>query len=164
LKIKGSYAGAFGQTQFIPASFREYAVDFDHDGRRDVFNSIEDILGSIANYLHRFHWQLDATIYYELGNKLDDESLIAAYKKGRKGLISWQTVAKAYKLTTPAVTEKQKVSIVGLKLAPTDQHDYRFIAGFTNFQAITKWNHSNHYAMAVTELAAALSNLAGSSL
>ncbi|MDP3479412.1 MAG: lytic murein transglycosylase, partial [Desulfoprunum sp.] len=65
LTVKGSYAGAFGQTQFIPSSFQEYAVSFDGDSRRDVFNSTDDILASIANYLHRFKWVLDAPVYAE---------------------------------------------------------------------------------------------------
>ena len=62
LKIKGSYAGAFGQTQFIPSSFHEYAVSFDDDAIRDVFNSTEDVLASIANYLRRFGWTLNAPV------------------------------------------------------------------------------------------------------
>lgn len=67
LKIKGSYAGAFGQTQFIPSSFREYAVSFDGDTRRDVFGSPPDILASIANYLKSFHWTLDTPLYVDIG-------------------------------------------------------------------------------------------------
>lgn len=90
LQINGSYGGAFGQTQFIPSSFREYAVDFDHDGRRDVWNSIPDVLASIANYLHRYGWVHGTPIYQELGNTLRDARLTAAYKKGRKGKLAWE--------------------------------------------------------------------------
>ena len=150
LTINGSYGGAFGQTQFIPSSFREYAVDFDQDGRRDVWNSIPDVLASIANYLHRYGWVHGTPIYQELGSTLKDARLTAAFKKGRKGKIDWQTVAKAQgvKLTTPP--QGAKITIVGLEL---DDETFRFVAGYPNFQAITAWNHSNRYAMAVTELA-----------
>lgn len=68
--VLGSYAGAFGQTQFIPTSFRAYAVSFDGDDKRDVWHSVPDILASIANYLKQFHWALDAPVYAELGHTL----------------------------------------------------------------------------------------------
>jgi len=86
LQVKGSYAGAFGQTQFIPSSFQEYAVSFDGDRRRDVFGSIDDILASIANYLHRFKWVLDAPVYVDIGNQLRSDRLVQANLAGRKSL------------------------------------------------------------------------------
>ncbi len=153
LTIKGSYGGAFGQTQFIPSSFREYAVDFDKDGRRDVWNSIPDVLASIANYLHRYGWVQGTPIYQELGPYLRDARLTAAYKKGRKGLIEWQTVAKAQGIKLPKPPKGKKITIVGLE---RENGSTRYVAGYPNFQAITAWNHSNRYAMAVTELAARL--------
>ncbi len=155
-EIKGSYAGAFGQTQFIPSSFREYALSFDGDKKRDVFSSPADVLGSIANYLKHFHWQLDAPIYAELGTELHSQELLAAKKKGWRGRISRETVMQAQKVTLPPVPGKGQLSIVGLEKAPTDGGGFRYIAGYPNFQAITAWNHSSRYAMAVTELAEAL--------
>ncbi len=153
--VLGSYGGAFGQTQFIPSSFREYAVDFDGDGRRDVWNSEPDILASIANYLKRFHWVFAAPVYKEIGNELHDKELTAAYDKGRNGFVAVTHVNKAQSLTLPqAPTDKngqeKRVIIVGLEL--DDQGSMRYVAGYPNFQAITKWNNSNRYAMAVTEL------------
>jgi len=148
--VTGSYGGAFGQTQFIPSSFREYAVDFDKDGKRDVWNSIPDVLASIANYLHRYHWTFGEPIYWELGNKLAAKSLTAAYKKGRKGRLDWQDVAGRQKIELSPLPDGAKVTIVGLELADGGM---RYVAGYPNFQAITKWNNSNRYAMAVTELA-----------
>lgn len=150
LSVTGSYGGAFGQTQFIPSSFREYAVDFDKDGKRDVWNTIPDILASIANYLHRFNWTFAAPIYWELGNELKDDKLIAAYNKGRKGLLPWKEVAALQKVKLSASPDDKDLTIVGLELADGGM---RYVAGYPNFQAITKWNNSNRYAMAVTELA-----------
>jgi membrane-bound lytic murein transglycosylase B len=157
-EIYGSYAGAFGQTQFIPSSFREYAVSFDGDDRRDVFNSVEDILASIANYLRRYHWSLDAPIYWDIGNELHSQILISAQLKGRKGRVDWQTVKEAQGVNLPTPPDKKKLSIVGLEIDPKKGGGYRYVAGYTNFHAITAWNHSNRYAMAVTELAEAIRN------
>ncbi len=150
LGITGSYGGAFGQTQFIPSSFREYAVDYDNDNRRDVWSSVPDVLASIANYLHRYKWKFQAPIYMDIGKELKDERLTAAYKKGRKGLLPWQEVAKVQKVPMAPTPDNRKVTIVGLELKDGTM---RYLAGYPNFQAITKWNNSNRYAMAVTELA-----------
>lgn len=157
LSVMGSYAGAFGQTQFIPSSFREYAVDFDGDGRRDIWRSVEDVLASIANYLQRAGWVYGTPVYCELGPELKDESLAAAYRKGRKGFVPWQNVAKAQGVKMIAPPANRDITIVGLELNPETGGGMRYVAAYPNFQAITAWNHSNRYAMAVTELAEALS-------
>lgn len=154
--INGSYAGAFGQTQFIPSSFREYAVSFDGDDKRDVFNSVEDILASIANYLRRYHWKFDAPIYHDIGRELHSEELIKANIKGRKGRVDSTLVSQAQKVTLPPPPDNKKLSIVGLEIDPEKGGGFRYVAGYPNFHAITAWNHSNRYAMAVTELAEAL--------
>ncbi|MBU0966044.1 MAG: lytic murein transglycosylase [Proteobacteria bacterium] len=150
LTVTGSYGGAFGQTQFIPSSFRDYALDFDKDGNRDVWNSTSDVLASIANYLHRFGWVFHAPIYQEIGPVLKSETLGNAYKKGRKGLVPAAEVAQAQGVTMPPAPENKNVTIVGLEL---EDGGMRYVAGYPNFQAITAWNNSNRYAMAVAELA-----------
>ena len=153
--VKGSYAGAFGQTQFIPSSFRGYAVSFDGDNRRDVWNSIPDVLASIANYLKHFHWTLDGPVYAELGTTLNDPQLIAAEQKGRKERIALDLVQRAQNASLPLSPQNKPVTIIGLELPPGGTHVKRYVVGYPNFQAITEWNHSNRYAMAVTELAEA---------
>jgi membrane-bound lytic murein transglycosylase B len=150
LTVTGSYGGAFGQTQFIPSSFRDYALDFDKDGSRDVWNSTSDVLASIANYLHRFGWVFHAPIYREIGPVLKSEALENAYKKGRKGFVPVAEVAQAQGVTLPPAPDNKQVTIVGLELADGGM---RYVAGYPNFQAITAWNNSNRYAMAVVELA-----------
>lgn len=151
LTVVGSFGGAFGQTQFIPSSFREYAVDFDQDGRRDVWYSVPDVLASIANYLRRFHWSFGAPIYWELGDTLNSAQLTEAYQKGRRGLLPWQVVRDEQGVDMPSPQGNRDLTIVGLELK---NGGMRYVAGYPNFQAITKWNNSNRYAMAVTELAA----------
>lgn len=156
LKIKGSYAGAFGQTQFIPSSFREYAVSFDGDTRRDVFGSPPDILASIANYLKSFHWTLDTPLYVDIGLQLKGKEVRKANSTGRKGLVDFKIVQKEQSITLPIPPENRPLTIVGLEIAPRKGGGKRYIAGYPNFQAITEWNHSNRYAMAVSELAEAI--------
>jgi membrane-bound lytic murein transglycosylase B len=150
LTVTGSYGGAFGQTQFIPSSFRLYAVDFDGDGRRDVWESVPDVLASIANYLHRFGWTFRAPVYQELGTKLKGEKLEKVYAQGRKGFISCAELQKIQGVELPGSPENKDLTIVGLELP---DGGLRYVAGYPNFQAITKWNNSNRYAMAVSELA-----------
>ncbi|WP_319587803.1 lytic murein transglycosylase [uncultured Desulfobulbus sp.] len=153
--VKGSYAGAFGQTQFIPSSFRQYAVSFDGDNKRDVWASVPDVLASIANYLKRYIWTLDGPVYAELGNTLNDPQLVAAEQKGRKERIALDLVRRAQNPSLPMSPQNKPVTIIGLELEPGGTHTKRYVAGYPNFQDITEWNHSNRYAMAVTELAEA---------
>jgi len=154
--VMGSYAGAFGQTQFIPSSFRSAAVSFDGDDKRDVWTSVADVLASIANYLKLSKWTLDAPIYAELGPVLGDPRLVAAEQKGWREKVPFDLVQRLQNPDLPPSPQNQPVTIVGLELAPGGPADKRFVAGYANFQAITEWNHSNRYAMAVTELAEAL--------
>lgn len=151
--VMGSFAGAFGQTQFIPSSFNAYAVSFDGDDKRDVWNSVPDVLASIANYLNEFHWTFAAPIYVELGHELKNQKLIAARLKGRRGRVDWQLVRDSQNINLPRPPGGRDLSIVALELPPGGEHSYRYVAGYPNFQTITQWNHSNRYAMAVTELA-----------
>ncbi len=158
LSVKGSYAGAFGQTQFMPSSFTEYAVDFDGDQHRDIINSLPDIFASIANYLKNFGWTLHAPLYAEIGFKLHSEALTRVYEEGRKGRIGWQQLAATQKVALPRPVLDQQLSIIGLELPPQGGGGMRFIAGYPNFQAITEYNHSSKYAMAVAEMAEAFKN------
>ncbi|VAW39848.1 Membrane-bound lytic murein transglycosylase B, partial [hydrothermal vent metagenome] len=116
--IRGSYAGAFGQTQFIPSSFSAYALSFDGDRKRDVWNSVPDILASIANYLKHFKWKLHAPIYAELGHELKDHRLVAASLKGRQGSVSWQLLRQVQRSDLPRPRDHAKLFIVGLELPP----------------------------------------------
>lgn len=156
MAIKGSYAGAFGQTQFIPSSYREYAISFDGDDKRDVFNSVDDILASIANYLRRHQWVSKSPLYVDIGSELKGEELVQASSKGTKSRVDWQLVSTTQGISMPPSPDNRQLSIVGLEKSLLTGGGFRYVAGYPNFQAITKWNNSNKYAMAVCELAEAL--------
>ncbi|MFZ5774244.1 MAG: lytic murein transglycosylase [Thermodesulfobacteriota bacterium] len=150
LSVNGSYGGAFGQTQMIPTTFRRYAVDFDGDGRKDVWGTVPDVLASIANYLRGHGWAFGKPVYRELGTELRSERLAQVYAQGRKGLMEWEEVARLQGIDLPAPQQGKPLTVVGLELPDGGM---RYIAGYPNFQAITKWNNSNRYAMVVAELA-----------
>jgi len=155
LTIKGSYAGAFGQAQFMPSSFNEYAVDFDGDTRKDLISSIDDIFASIANYLKRYNWVLHAPVFIEIGKSLKTDLLFNTYKKGRNGRIEWRKVVQDQGITLPRPQNNGQLSIIGLEKTPLFGGGLRFVAGYPNLHAITEYNHSNKYAMAVAEMAEA---------
>lgn len=149
LAVKGSFAGAMGMPQFMPSSYRRYAVDFDNDGKKDLFHSNADIIGSVANYFHVFGWQpgeavvTRAKIRGRQYRKLPKPKLRPYLTLGqfathrvtpRKNPNRWDKSRKAALLTL-----QQK----GYK-------EYWF--GFQNFYVITRYNHSTHYAMAVYRL------------
>ena len=155
LSIRGSYAGAFGQTQFMPSSFRKYAISFDGNSTPDVFTSVPDVLASIANYLRSFHWTLNAPLYADIGSTLSEE-VNKIFVQGRSGRISWQSLTRAQSVSIPQPVGGRELSIIGLENPPNQGGGFRYLAGYPNFQAITAWNNSNRYAMAVTQLAEAI--------
>ena len=156
--IKGSYAGAFGQAQFMPSSFNKYAVDFDGDRHPDLINSLPDVFASIANYLHKFGWMAHAPIYADLGRELLSKTLVEVYNTGRTGRIDWHQLSSLQNISLVRPPKDQSLSIIGLELAPQEGGGIRFIAGYPNLQVITEYNHSSKYAMAVTEMAEAFKN------
>ena len=154
----GSYAGAFGQAQFMPSSFRRFAVSFDGNEQCDLWSSVPDALASIANYLKVHGWKQGTPVYVELGNTLKDKQLIAAKEEGRKGRVPWELVRavqkNVQKKDLPPSPGRLPLSIIGYELNPkTSKHAYRYVAGYPNFHTITEYNHSLFYGMAVSELA-----------
>ncbi len=151
--VLGSYAGAFGTTQFIPSSFRAYAVDGDGDGKRDVWNSPQDIIFSVANYFHRYHWDDRAPVAHWLPRRVARQPSVAALVRARK--LRWQPLAELRPAlgALPAMWhDRDRVSIITLE---REQGNTPLLIHY-NFYVITRWNRSHNYAMAATELAAML--------
>ena len=149
--LHGSYAGALGLPQFIPSSYRAYAVDFDQDGRRDLFHSTADAIGSVANYLSRHGWEpgrpisATATVTPAAAGLADDGLL----PRLTLSELRQQGVAAAIDSSVPAALKAALIRLDG-------EQGNEYHLGFQNFYAITRYNHSALYAMAVTQLAAAI--------
>ena len=145
-EVKGSYAGAMGMGQFMPSSYREYAVDLDGDGKRDLWRSTPDVIGSVANYLHRHGWQPRQPVvrrarasgeaeFNSIPRSLKPDLTVGEWQK--KGFTSSSELSP----TLPAAV---------LKLEEEDRKSYWLT--FKNFYVITRYNRSPRYAMAVYEL------------
>ena len=151
--LKGSYAGAFGATQFIPTSYRDFAVDADGDGKRDVFHSPADITASVANYFQRHGWQAGRPVahWLPMNVKVGEQ-----WRKRATGpLKHWVKLAELKPLLPhiPAPwRDDDKVSIVEMRTS----HGKQLALVHYNFYVITRWNRSYNYAMAITEVAALL--------
>ncbi|MFC6670098.1 lytic murein transglycosylase B [Marinobacterium aestuariivivens] len=146
LSLKGSYAGAMGYGQFIPSSYRAYAVDFDGDQKRDIWNNPTDAIGSVANYFARHGWKSgEAVISNVVINRAADPAWFNAGLKPEVTLAQWgERGISTRKDLDPA----QPATLMELETAEGEQ--YRF--GLHNFYVITRYNHSRLYAMAVYEL------------
>lgn len=143
---KGSYAGAMGLGQFMPSSYLNYAVDFDGDGKRDIWNNEADAIGSVANYFARHGWrQGDPVTRQAKGVEQQHQEFIDA---GMKPSISIATLRGAGINTGKGLPDSMLSSLIELE---TDAGK-EFWLGLPNFYTITRYNHSNMYAMAVYQL------------
>jgi membrane-bound lytic murein transglycosylase B len=147
-QVKGSYAGAMGWGQFMPSSYREFAVDGDGDGRRDLFDSTDDVFHSIANYfVKKGGWTPGGTVAVRA---LRDPTVQPPFEPAALDPIYSlaELRAKGY---TPVGAAPVGVPAVPLRFDGAEGPEY-WIA-FRNFYAITRYNISKHYAMAVYQLA-----------
>ena len=150
LALRGSYAGAMGWPQFMPSSWVKYAVDFDGDGRVDLFNSQADVIGSVANYFKAFQWQPGMATHYRV--HFDANSLDPAFLQNPDILPAWTVAdlaAKGVLVDPPGNQHNGPLALIELQ---NGEEPPEFVAGTANFYAITRYNWSSYYAMAVIEL------------
>ncbi|MBF8274855.1 MAG: peptidoglycan N-acetylmuramoylhydrolase [Magnetococcales bacterium] len=148
-KIQGSFAGAIGQCQMIPETMRRYAVDFDGDGRRDLFTSVPDVLGSIGNFLHGNGWQPNGLYALRLGVDPKLESLQKKWNKQWRTVNDWLQDGVTLPSHAQRHTSDEQASLI--RLVYKKEPGFHLV--FNNFKVITTWNRSNHFAMVAKELA-----------
>jgi len=146
LAMTGSYAGAMGQAQFISSSFRRYAVDFDGDGKRDLWGNSADAIGSIANYLKENGWERGGAV--ALPAAVSGEHYQALLAKGLKPAFTIADLKKHGVKPEGALPDNKLAALVALE--QKDGNEYW--AGLQNFYVITSYNRSALYAMAVYQL------------
>jgi membrane-bound lytic murein transglycosylase B len=150
LGVKGSFAGAMGMPQFIPTSYRKYAVDFDGDGGINLWDSTADVVGSVANYLRHFGWVWGqpVTVPARISGTQFKEVLEA-------GLKPQLTLQQMQPKGVEAIEELPPDVQAGLFSLDAEQGQEYWLA-LNNFYVITRYNRSKNYAMAVYQLAKAI--------
>ncbi len=148
--MQGSWAGAMGQNQFMPSSFRQYAVDHNGDGRRDIWTTLPDVFASTANYLAQAGWRGDQTWGRQIRRPTTFDTNLAGLKI-RKSLPTWQTLGIRRIDGRDLPQQPLQASL----LQPDGAKGPAFLV-YHNFGAILRWNRSNYFALAVGKLADAL--------
>ena len=150
MSLKGSYAGALGMGQFMPSSWNKYAVDFDGDGRIDLHNSEADVIGSVAHYFAEYGWQRGMPTRFDVSVPVDAADRAALLVPDIKpSFTAQQFIEKGAALPAAAREFDGNLALIELQngdAAPS------YVAGTENFYAITRYNWSSYYAMAVIDL------------
>jgi membrane-bound lytic murein transglycosylase B len=146
-EMRGSWAGAMGQVQFIPSSFVSFAVDFDGDGRKDIWHSLPDIFASAANYLSSYNWQNDLTWGRQVLLPEGFDHKLAGLDV-QKRLSEWQEMG----VRRPNGTDLPRVDVNASLVLPSGNGGPAFLV-YDNYRAIYKWNRSHFYVIAVGTLA-----------
>jgi len=147
--MKGSWAGAMGQSQFMPSSFLNYAVDWDGDGRRDIWTSKADVFASSANYLAKAGWRDDITwgraVKLPAGLRVKGRGPTAlADEKIWMVLSDWAAAGVRNVDGTALPTRALEARLV----MPAGEGGPAFLV-YSNFESILRWNRSNYYALAI---------------
>jgi membrane-bound lytic murein transglycosylase B len=150
LAVKGSYAGAMGAPQFMPSTYRRYAVDASEDGRIDLWSNWPDVCASIGNYLKEHGWNPGEPVLSEA----DVEPGKTADLDGRK--LSLAETVGSLKEKGVSFESSLPPDAPAVLIAADEADGVHWRVGYNNFYVITRYNHSPLYAMAVYELAAAI--------
>ncbi len=145
--MMGSWAGAMGQCQFMPTTFLSYAVDFDGDGRRDIWNDRADVLGSIANYISRLGWRAEESWGREVSVPDDFDSRLAGLDS-RRSTVEWSRLG-VRPARGAAFTGREPAA----SLVLPDGAGGTALLVYDNFRVIKRWNNSNYFAAAVGYIA-----------
>jgi len=147
-QLKGSWAGAFGATQFMPTAFRRYAVDFDHDGRRDIVGTVADIAASTANHLKVAGWAAGQTWGYEVVLPQNFNYMLADPAR-RLTLAEWTRQGVARPGGAPFAADPR---VPATFFIPAGARGPSFLLT-DNFRALMKYNPAEAYALAAGHLA-----------
>ena len=149
----GSYAGAMGMPQFMPSSFRSYAVDFNNNGKRDIWNTPADAIGSVANYFKRHHWVPGQAITTQV--KVHGHLYQALLENGIKPGFSYA------ELTGQGVIFPQDAprDLMGSLIEYVGKDGPEYWVGWNNFYVISRYNHSALYSLSVYQLAERIKQL-----
>jgi membrane-bound lytic murein transglycosylase B len=154
LTLKGSYAGAMGMPQFMPSSWLKYAVDGDGDGRIDLHANPADVIASVAHYLAEFGWQRDMPTHFEVAVPVDVADRAALLAPDILPTFSASQFAERGAVLDEA--GRAHVGPLALVELQNGEAAPSFVAGTQNFYAITRYNWSSYYALAVIELGRAV--------
>ncbi len=143
--MTGSYAGAMGMPQFISSSYRRYAVDFDGDGKRDLWNSTEDVIGSVANYFSEHGWVKGGEVTSQV--TVTDKSIVKPDNPQKPYTTLAQLRSQGVKMNAE-LDGNEKATLLKFETKRGDE----YWVGLKNFYVITRYNHSELYAMAVYQL------------
>lgn len=149
--VQGSYAGAMGQPQFMPSSYRQYAVDFDRSGKRDLMHSPQDAIGSVGNYLKKNGWRNKVPLIYKA--QVLNQKHTQLKQKSNRPQFTARTLNKYGVQTTSSLPRRDKFVWLPLDVSSKKQ-DYW--VGSHNFYVITRYNTSKLYAMAAVQLSEAI--------
>ena len=151
----GSWAGAFGQTQFMPTTYQRLAIDFDGDGRRDIVNSVPDALGSTANYLKKAGWVTGEPWGYEV--RIPENYSGPSGRKNKQSLAKWNSLGikpmrstenkPAKKSSEHSLADTTQAALI----MPTGAAGPAFLV-FRNFDAIYSYNAAESYALSIAHL------------
>jgi len=152
--IKGSHAGAIGWPQFMPSSILRHAVDFDGDGHINLERNMADVIGSVANFLSHHGWTPGLPTHYSVEPPLDDAARAELLAPDIVPSFSAaELAAKGAVLSEQALEHPGPLALVALQ---NGQAAPSYVAGTGNFYAITRYNWSSYYALAVIELGQAV--------
>ncbi|WP_209327999.1 lytic murein transglycosylase [Pseudoalteromonas sp. PA2MD11] len=156
-KFKGSWAGAMGQTQFMPTSFNAYAVDYNGDGRKDIWTTEEDAFASIANYLKQAGWNDDLTWgrQVKLPAGFDNANILKRgtktrsqwleyWKESERSLADWQAIG----VRKMDGSDLPNVDVTAAMVMPDDVNGRMYLA-YDNYKALMHWNRSYYFATSV---------------